>query len=648
MKLYSTQAKKNLPVNLKEDIGIYVCGITPYDTTHLGHAFTYVQFDVLIRLLRKLGAKVTYVQNVTDIDDDILKKSKELGVNYKKLGFEQTQQFLEDLNRLNVLMPDYYVLATDHILEIIKLTKQLLTKKYAYEKKGSVYFSVNKFKKFGEISHTLAKDFLKVANERGNDPKDPNKQHPLDFVLWQKSKKDEPSWKSPWGQGRPGWHIECTAMNTKYLGKPFTIHGGGSDLAFPHHECENAQSLGNLAKIWMHTGMLRYQGDKMSKSLGNLVLVKELLKSYSENTIRLMLLSHHYREAWEFKHQELDNAQDIENKIKKAWSKENGLGSFDIEAFKKEFYSYLENDLRTDKALRTIEKLSNKIINSNKNVVDAKNLLKEFAEVLGLKMGYTNSNLEQINFTGKKVMVIGAHPDDNDFTAGGSSAIAASKGCEVTYVIATRGNRGSSSKLTLKQLSSMRDKEQRNAAKTLGVKRVEFLDYLDGELVSDLKLKEEIVKVIRKYRPDMVFTMDPTYIYSKSKNMINHTDHRAIGEATMDAVYPLARDLLSFKKHSKLGLKPHIVSEICFHTFEPDKANAYVDITKKINNKIEALISHKSQIPNTPEFKQMIKDWANEIGRKAGVKYAEGFVRIKLRGHMKEELGKQDKKKLSD
>jgi cysteinyl-tRNA synthetase len=282
-------------------VGLYVCGVTPYDTGHLGHAFTYVSFDVLHRYLEYLGHDVVYVQNLTDVDDDLLRRARELGEDYLALGNRHVTTFLTEMAALNWLPPDRFPRATEHIPEMLAMIGRLLERGHAYRAEGHVYFDIASWPAYGELSHLQRKAMLPIANERGNLPDMPGKRDPLDFVLWQPSAPDEPAWESPWGPGRPGWHIECSAMSTAYLGTSFEVHGGGADLAFPHHESEIAQSEGASGERpfvhwWLHAGMLRFEGEKMSKSLGNLVLVRDLLASYPGDAIRHYLVSHHYRD----------------------------------------------------------------------------------------------------------------------------------------------------------------------------------------------------------------------------------------------------------------------------------------------------------------------------------------------------------------
>lgn len=325
MKLYNSYTKKIetfQPFN-STSVKLYVCGITPYDTTHLGHAFVYIQFDALKRFLEFKGYHVTYTQNVTDIDDDILKRAKRDNRDWIELGNSWTNKFLNDLKALNVKMPDHYIKATEAIPEIIEMVSGLIKKDFAYEKNGNVYFEVAKFSEYGKLSKFTPDQMTELLKERGGDPNDQNKRAPLDFLLWQLSKTDEPFWDSPWGKGRPGWHIECSAMIKKTLGEQIDIHGGGKDLIYPHHESELAQSesfsgKNPAVKYWMHIAMVSYQGEKMSKSLGNLVLVSDLLKRYSANSIRLMLLLNHYRKPWEYTDDLVDQAQEYMSKIEKS------------------------------------------------------------------------------------------------------------------------------------------------------------------------------------------------------------------------------------------------------------------------------------------------------------------------------------------
>lgn len=319
MKLFNTltQSLETFTPLDGNTVRVYVCGVTPYDTTHLGHAFTYVSFDTMMRYLEDSGYNVRYVQNVTDIDDDVLRKAREVGMAWDELGRREVERYLRDMDALNVRRPAVYARATDEIPRIIEVVQTLVARGYAYVSEGCVFYSVKKDPDFGEMARAIGLEdyssMLAIANERGNFPDDTRKQDPLDFVLWQAQAPGEPAWPSPWGPGRPGWHIECSSIVMHYLGPQIDIHGGGADLAFPHHTCEIAQSEHYTGKVpfsrfWVHTGMVYQDGEKMSKSLGNLTLISNLLKEYSADAIRLTLLSHHYRHPWECFSEDLHSA----------------------------------------------------------------------------------------------------------------------------------------------------------------------------------------------------------------------------------------------------------------------------------------------------------------------------------------------------
>ncbi|MFI5267143.1 MAG: cysteine--tRNA ligase [Chloroflexota bacterium] len=301
----SLSGRKEAFVPSRSPVTMYVCGVTPYDTTHVGHAFTYVVFDVLQRYLRAQGHPVRYVSNITDVDDSILERARQRKIDYRELGAEQTAQFEQDMRNLNVLAPEVRPKASEEIPYMIEIVQRMLDRGAAYVVDGWVYFSVNAFPDYGQLGKLSRDEMLRVSAERGADPDDRRKRDRLDFVLWQPSLADEPSWPAPWGAGRPGWHLECTAMSLRYLGESIDVHGGGADLIYPHHESEIAQSelytgTKPFARFWVHTGMVRYQGEKMSKSLGNLVLARDLLRDWSMAAVRLCLLSHHYRQGWDF------------------------------------------------------------------------------------------------------------------------------------------------------------------------------------------------------------------------------------------------------------------------------------------------------------------------------------------------------------
>jgi len=397
MKLFNTKTQTIEEFTLRNhEASLYVCGITPYDTTHLGHAFTYTAYDQLIRYLELKGIPVRFTQNVTDIDDDILKRAAETGENWRDLGNRWTEHFIDDMMALNVRPPDHFPHATDVIPDIIQSVEELIRAGVAYVKNGNVYYEVNRYPGFGQLSQLPRSEMLAVANERGNHPEDPNKRNPLDFVLWQAQAPGEPAWESPWGPGRPGWHIECSTMAIKYLGKTVDIHGGGMDLCFPHHESEIAQvepvrDPDPYVRYWMHTAMVGYQGEKMSKSLGNLVMVADLLQTFSPDALRLYLGSHHYREAWSYREKDLQKSQELADRLSQAVRVESGKGvTFSPTEYIHEFVESMENDLGTSEAVHALERLAQGILDASKGQNDVKvaqGMLRKYGLVFGLTFG---------------------------------------------------------------------------------------------------------------------------------------------------------------------------------------------------------------------------------------------------------------------
>lgn len=380
---------------LGESVTLYVCGITPYDTTHLGHAFTYTVSDVLVRYLEYLGYPVVYVQNVTDIDDDMLRKAEEVGEDWDELGNHWTSHFMEDMKALNVRPPDRFPRATDVIDEIIETVEQLLQAGVAYEVEGSVYFDIDQWAEFGKLSRLPREEMLPIANERGNIPDDPKKRDPLHFVLWQAREAGEPAWDSPWGKGRPGWHIECSTMAKTFLGDRIDIHVGGEDLLFPHHECEIAQvepvtGQEPFVRYWMHTAMVRFEGEKMSKSLGNLVMAQELFEGWTPDAIRLYLGSHHYRTPWEHDTDKLDQAEELALAIERALRADSGAGdAFDPEPHRLAFEKAMDDDLDAPKAINALETLAAGVdaaAGEGRAVDTALSQLRDMASVFGLQL----------------------------------------------------------------------------------------------------------------------------------------------------------------------------------------------------------------------------------------------------------------------
>jgi L-cysteine:1D-myo-inositol 2-amino-2-deoxy-alpha-D-glucopyranoside ligase len=332
---------------------MYSCGITPYDAAHLGHAFVYLSFDVVQRRLRDAGFETRCVRNVTDVDDDILKKARSLGVNYLDLAAREMAKFDRDMQLINLLPMYAEPRATGAIPEILTMIGQLFAAGSAYEVDGWVYFEAATFPRLGQVSHADRASMLRLAAEHGGNPDDPRKRDPLDFVLWQPSLDDEPAWESRWGAGRPGWHIECSALAMRDLGPSLDIHGGGRDLAYPHHDCEAAQSetvTGRpFVSHWMHIGLVGLDGTKMSKSLGNLVFVSDLAEQSEPAAVRLALLDQHYRYDWEWRGELLAKAQSrLSTWRSTALSGRQGNVIDDVRAA-------LDDDLNTPAALAAID-----------------------------------------------------------------------------------------------------------------------------------------------------------------------------------------------------------------------------------------------------------------------------------------------------
>ena len=399
MNLYNTRSRAIEEFHPRAgSISLYVCGITPYDTTHLGHAFTYTAADVLVRYLESQGLTVRYVQNVTDIDDDIVRKAREVGEDWRTLGDRWTAHFIRDMQALNVRPPDAYPRASDVIPEIVEAVRALIARGLAYQSGGSVYFHVDAWPEFGQLGQLTRAEMLSVANERGNRPHDPNKRNPLDFVLWQAQAPGEPAWKSPWGPGRPGWHIECSVMSMQFLGKTIDIHGGGEDLAFPHHECEIAQvepvtGAKPFVRVWLHAAMVEHEGAKMSKSLGNLVMVSDLLRRWPADSVRLYLSRHHYRRPWSHNVDELTEADRLAGKLRAAATVRGGGGEMlDAGIAQKAFTAAMDDDLDTGAALARLEALADSIqaaARAGRELGPAQAVLRKLGQVFGLRLDAT-------------------------------------------------------------------------------------------------------------------------------------------------------------------------------------------------------------------------------------------------------------------
>ena len=395
---YSNKLEEFKPIE-DNKVKMYVCGPTVYDNAHLGHARCYITWDVLYRYLKFKGYEVTYCRNVTDVDDKILKKAEKEGKTPEEVSTYWYNRFTESMKALNNLKPDIEPFATKTLGEMISINKDLINKGYAYEADGDVYFRVKKFPAYGYLSKQPIDQLESGARIEVGEIK----EDPLDFALWKKDEKF--GYKSPWGVGRPGWHIECSAMSRKYLGKTIDIHAGGADLIFPHHENEIAQSeCANGCKFvnyWLHNGFVTINKEKMSKSLGNFLTIDDLLKSYDANTIRFFILTNHYRMPVEFSDEALQAAS---NGVKRIMNvKQTPLDeTLDLESYDeyKEFTEAMDDDLNTSKALAVLFDLTNK---ANKDIPYAFTLLHKLASTLGFKFEKAKLSEEELS---KKLEVI--------------------------------------------------------------------------------------------------------------------------------------------------------------------------------------------------------------------------------------------------
>ncbi|HEX79415.1 MAG TPA: cysteine--tRNA ligase [Dehalococcoidia bacterium] len=400
MKVWSTlSGKKEDFVPQGNEVKMYICGVTPYAEAHIGHAMSYIIFDVIRRYIKFSGYRLKYVQNVTDIDDKIINRANQQGIEASELAKRYTDSFFEDMDALNILPADVYPRATGEIAKIIEVIRGLIDKGYAYEAKGSVYFRVRQAASYGKLAHRDLESMIAGARiEAGEE-----KEHPMDFVLWKASKPGEPSWESPWGGGRPGWHIECSAMSLKYLGDTLDIHGGGQDLIFPHHENEIAQSESftgkePFARYWLHNGLLQFGEDKMSKSLGNLITIKEALADYSADAIRIFVLSSHYRSPLKYSREALAAAEAGAERLRRVAGRESDGGNeaetIAAEPYRKRFIEAMEDDFNAPQALAAVFDLArdiNQAADIGKSFGKAKKTLVELAGgVLGLTMEAKN------------------------------------------------------------------------------------------------------------------------------------------------------------------------------------------------------------------------------------------------------------------
>jgi L-cysteine:1D-myo-inositol 2-amino-2-deoxy-alpha-D-glucopyranoside ligase len=386
LRLYDTARREVVSFTPGPIVRMYVCGITPYDSTHLGHAATYLTYDILIRRLEELGHEVRMVRNVTDVDDSILPKARELGIPYLELAESELARFHADMEALGMRPPIAEPRATETIDEIISIVERLLDSGHAYLTHGTVYFDCATFPGFGKLSQYSRDQMIRLARARGGNPDDPHRQDPLDFVLWQPSLDDEPAWRAPFGVGRPGWHIECTAMSMQELGPTLDLHGGGTDLIFPHHECEVAQSEAltgrPFVRHWLHSAMVAYEGEKMSKSLGNLVFVSELLKIADPRAIRLALMQHHYRSGFEWHDTDIQDGTALLRRLVIAAQRETGPDPNELAA---RVRAAIDNDLDAPRALEALAELADAILSGGSDPT-APEALRGLSKLLGINL----------------------------------------------------------------------------------------------------------------------------------------------------------------------------------------------------------------------------------------------------------------------
>jgi cysteinyl-tRNA synthetase len=394
MKILNTQSGQKEEFKPGGDkVTMYVCGVTPYDESHLGHAMFAIVFDTVRRYLVYRGYSVTYVRNITDIEDKIIDRANRLGIPTKQLAEKFANKFFDDMNDLNVMKPDITPYATEEIPKMLEVITGLVQKGHAYAAGGSVYFRVRSMPDYGKLSHRTLDSMMAGARiEPGEE-----KEHPMDFALWKAAKPGEPSWDSPWGKGRPGWHIECSAMSLKYLGEQIDIHGGGQDLIFPHHENEIAQSecfTGKkpFVRYWMHNGLLQLGTEKMSKSLGNLVTIRQVLDKYNADAVRLFILSSHYRSPLTYSEETLTAAdRGLERLQQVAAIPEGGEeeAAIDITGYHSRFIEAMDDDFNTPQAISAVYDLArdiNRERDAGHDITGAKKLFIELTGILGLTL----------------------------------------------------------------------------------------------------------------------------------------------------------------------------------------------------------------------------------------------------------------------
>ena len=373
-------------------VTIYVCGVTPYDASHVGHAMSYIIFDTLRRYLEYRGYRVRHVQNFTDIDDRIIARAERLGCETTELAAEMSERFLQEMDALNVIRAHIYPRATEEIPHMIEMIEGLVEKGYAYPADGDVYYRVDRKEGYGKLSHRDADAMMAGARVEPGE----QKEHPADFALWKGAKPGEPYWESPWGPGRPGWHIECSAMSLRYLGEQIDIHGGGEDLIFPHHENEIAQTEAftgktPFARFWLHNGHLEMGAEKMSKSLGNVITIRNALDAYGGDAFRIFVQGSHYRSPLTYSEAALEAARSAGGRLRTALEAQSdgSADPVDPAPFRERFVAAMEDDLGTGAALAALFDLArelNRARDAGRGITDAQATLRELADVLGLRL----------------------------------------------------------------------------------------------------------------------------------------------------------------------------------------------------------------------------------------------------------------------
>ena len=394
MKVFNTLTGKKEDFRPRgEVVTMYVCGITAYDESHIGHAMAYIVFDVIRRYLEFKGYAVKHVQNFTDVDDKIIERANRLGVPPLELAREYVDRYFANMDALNIRRADVYPKATEEIPKAIEIVHGLVAKGYAYESEGSVYFRVRNFPDYGKLSRRNLSDVISQTS-----PYEEKKEYPLDFALWKASKPGEPFWESPWGRGRPGWHMECSAMVLKHLGNSIDIHGGGQDLIFPHHENEIAQSEGftgqvPFARYWLHNGLMQLDKQKMSKSIGNLVSVKDALNRFSSDAIRLFILGSHYRSPLTYSEEALEASERGAERLRWALTHQadahENVGTLSVEPLEQRFVEAMDDDFNTAQAIAVLFELAREInrgAEQGVNITEAQHTHLKLAGILGLTL----------------------------------------------------------------------------------------------------------------------------------------------------------------------------------------------------------------------------------------------------------------------